>query len=129
MNHSEPLEVQLESLFNAVTDALLAGENANPELYRYDLPSAQVDPLVRLIRRLHLALVRQQPSEKFVRRLKQDLIGRKETVFDRLRYLPARVQIAAAFALIASSGVMLVLRRRLLGAGVEEHTEIPVLQQ
>ncbi len=124
-------ELNLENLLSAVTDALLAEQSdINAIIRRYDVKRANVDSFVAVIRRMHVVMVRQEPSEKFVRRLKQDLVGRNQGMVARVRYLPARVQLAAGVALLAGSGVMLLIRRRvpLLGEG-EDRAEIPLLQQ
>ncbi len=124
-------ELNLENLLSAVTDALLAEQSdINAIIRRYDVKRANVDSFVAVIRRMHVVMVRQEPSEKFVRRLKQDLVGRNQGMVARVRYLPARVQLAAGVALLAGSGVMLLIRRRvpLLGES-EDRAEIPLLQQ
>ncbi|RMG82233.1 MAG: hypothetical protein D6712_14990 [Chloroflexi bacterium] len=104
----------LQNLLSAVTDALIAGdEDVEAIVEQYEVPRQDVDNLVRLVRRLHVTLVGQEPSKRFVRRLKQDLMGTPGWgVVTRVRRLPARVQIAAAIALVA--GFMLLTRRRLV---------------
>ena len=121
---------QFEDLLSAVSDALLAGnKNVDAIVAQYDVPRKQVDSLVTIIRRLHVALVGAQPSHQFVSRLKQDLMGAPaQTVFSRVRSLPPRVQIAAGIALLA--GFMLLQRRRMLEyARQENQAEVPALQQ
>ncbi len=119
-------DLQLQDLLSAVTDALLAeNDELDTIIATYNVPRAQVDRLVYIIRRLHVALVGVQPSRRFARRLKQDLIGTPATgLVSRVRYLPARVQIAAGFAVVA--GFMLLSRRRLI-ADVQENQEAPAL--
>jgi hypothetical protein len=104
----------LEDLLSAVTDALLAEDtHLDAVIARYDVPRSNVDAMVSLIRRLHRTLVGVNPSPRFVQKLKHDLIGTPETgLVARLRYLPARVQIAAG--VVAVAGFMLLARRRLL---------------
>jgi len=106
-------ENQIQDLLSAVTDALLAGDkNIDPIVNRYQVSRAQVDNLVTIIRRLHVTLVGAQPSQQFVNRLQQDLMGaREQTVLTRVRHLPARVQVAAIIAVLA--GFMLFQRRRM----------------
>jgi hypothetical protein len=106
-------ETHLQDLLSAVTDALLAGDrNIDPIIARYQVSRTQVKALVTIIRRLHVTLVGAQPSQQFVNRLKQDLIGEPEpNVIGRIRRLPPRVQIAAGIALLA--GFMLIQRRRM----------------
>lgn len=122
-------DLQLENLLSAVTDALLAEEGQNLDLIvgRYAVPRSEVEGLVGIIRRLHITLVGAQPSRRFVRRLKHELIGTPNThVVARIRYLPPRVQIAAGIALVA--GFMLLTRRRMMDEARREKREVPVLQ-
>ncbi len=122
-------EMEMQDLLAAVTDALLATPDQNIDMIvgRYAVPRAEVDSLVGVIRRLHLTLVGAQPSQRFVRRLKNDLVGTpRHHVVSRIRYLPPRVQIAAGIALVA--GFMLLTRRRMLDEVRREKQEAPVLQ-
>lgn len=124
-NHNE-----LENLLSAVTDALLADEHADLDqiVTRYAVPRQEVEGLVGLVRKLHVALVGAQPSRRFVNRLRNDLVGMKRAnIVSRVRYLPPRVQIAAGIALVA--GFMLLTRRRLIDDARRDAQEIPVLQQ
>ena len=124
-NHNE-----LENLLSAVTDALLADERTNLDqiVNRYAVPKNEVEGLVGLVRKLHMTLVGAQPSRRFVSRLRNDLMGAKQTnIVARVRYLPPRVQIAAGIALVA--GFMLLTRRRLVDDARHDAQEIPVLQQ
>ncbi|MBC6934692.1 MAG: hypothetical protein DWB42_02510 [Chloroflexi bacterium] len=121
-------EVQLLDLLSAVTDALLADDSADVDtiITQYAVPRAEVDSLVEIIRRLHMTLVGAQPSRRFVRRLKHDLVGSSDrNVVARIRYLPARVQIAAGIALVA--GFMLLTRHRMLDEVKREKREVPAL--
>jgi hypothetical protein len=122
-------DLELQSLLSAVTDAMLADPNGDIDsiIGRYAVPRAEVDSLIGIIHRLHLTLVGAQPSRRFVRRLKTDLIGTSErNVVARIRYLPPRVQIAAGIALVA--GFMLLSRRRMIEDIQAEPQEAPVLQ-
>ena len=102
----------IENLLSAVTDALLQEEgDLEAIIQRYDVPRGEVEGFVGLIRRLHLVMVGVQPSRRFVRRLKQELIGEGQGVIARFRHLPPRVQLAAGVALVA--GFMLFQRRRM----------------
>lgn len=107
-------ERQLEDLLAAVTDALIAERRpADAVPSHLDAKRAEIEPYLGLIERLRSGLVAQQPSDRFVRRLKSELLGEPQRgVVSRMRRLPARVQIAAAFALLAGSGAMLIFRRR-----------------
>ncbi|MBL8154936.1 MAG: hypothetical protein JNM70_12195 [Anaerolineae bacterium] len=122
-------DLELQALLSAVTDALLADDQADLDgiIRQYDVPRTQVDGLVWLIRRLHVTLVGAQPSKRFVRRLKHDLVGtERSSVVARIRYLPPRVQIAAGVALVA--GFMLLTYRRLMDDSRREKQEVPALQ-
>ncbi|MBZ0280852.1 MAG: hypothetical protein K8L97_08925 [Anaerolineae bacterium] len=122
-------DLQLENLLSAVTDALLAEEGQNLDLIvgRYAVPRSEVEGLVGIIRRLHVTMVGAQPSRRFVRRLKHELVGMPNTnVVARIRYLPPRVQLAAGIALVA--GFMLITRRRMMDESRREKHEVPVLQ-
>lgn len=123
-------ELQLQDLLSAVTDALLSDENADLDtlVAQYAVPRADVENFLGVIRRLHILLVGAQPSRRFVRRLKHDLIGEaNHNVVARIRYLPARVQIAAGVALVA--GFMLLTRRRMLEEVKNEKKKVPVILQ
>jgi hypothetical protein len=106
-------DTHLQDLVSAVTDALLAGDrNIDAIISRYPVSRAQVNGLVNIIRGLHVTLVGAQPSQQFVTRLRQDLMGEPvPSVITRIRRLPPRVQIAAGIALLA--GFMLIQRRRM----------------
>lgn len=104
---------KMQDVLTAVTDALLADDGSlEAVLAQYQVSRAQFNGLIDLISRLHITLVGVKPSRRFARQLKADLIGSEQhSIVRRLRYLPARVQIAAAVALVA--GFMLIARRRL----------------
>lgn len=127
MSQTDASNLLIENLLSAVTDVLLQGDDdLETIIAQYNVPRASVDPLVKLIRRLHYTLVGVTPSQRFVKRLKQDLIGTSgATMLSRVRYLPARVQIAAGVAVIA--GFMLITRRRLI-AEAGESQEAHALQ-
>lgn len=123
-------DLELQNLLSAVTDALLTDDDQDIDVIvsHYAVPRTEVDGFIGVIRRLHLTLVGVQPSRRFVRRLKHDLVGQPENdnVVARIRYLPPRVQIAAGIALVA--GFMLLSRRRMAEESRREKGEIPVLQ-
>jgi len=121
-------DLELQNLLSAVTDAMLKDRNGDIDqiIGRYDVPRAEVDSLIGIIRRLHLVLVGAQPSRRFVHRLKTELLGAPErNVVTRIRYLPPRVQIAAGIALVA--GFMLLSRGRIMEDARQEQQEVPVL--
>lgn len=124
MPNSDLSDMQIENLLSAVTDALLA-ENTNVDaiVRQYKVPRNDVESFVRVINRLHIVLVGVQPSRRFVRRLKQDLVGApNRNVLSRVRHLPPRVQIAAGIALVA--GFMLLSRRRIVHDLNQESQEV-----
>jgi hypothetical protein len=124
MPNSDQSDMQIENLLSAVTDALLA-ENTNVDAIsrQYRVPRDELDNFIRVINRLHIALVGVQPSRRFVRRLKQDLIGvPNRNVLSRVRHLPPRVQIAAGIALVA--GFMFLSRRRMVHDVGQENQEV-----
>jgi hypothetical protein len=121
-------DLELQNLLSAVTDAMLAEGGADIEsiIGRYAVPRTEVEGLIGIIHRLHMALVGVQPSRRFVRRLKQDLVGDQDaTVVARIRHLPPRVQLAAGIALVA--GFMLISRRRMIDEAHKEQREAPAL--
>ncbi len=108
---SSPSDAQVQNLLSSVTDALLSGRTAVDHLAReYDVRAEQVDRLIDVIRRLHTAMTGVQPSRRFVRRLRIELVGETDrNLVTRFRYLPPRVQVAAGVALVAG---LIILRRR-----------------
>jgi hypothetical protein len=105
-------DVQLQNLLAALTDDLLtANGDVNTLAERYQISSDEVHSLLALIDQMNQAFVPVQPSERFVRRLHQDLIGGESSnVLVRVRKLPPRVQLAAGLALMA--GFVFLSRRR-----------------
>lgn len=121
-------EVHLQDLLSAVTDALLADTSADVDVIvaQYSVPRTEVESLLGVIRRLHVMLVGAQPSRRFVRRLRNDLVGSaNRDMVARIRYLPPRVQLAAGIALVA--GFMLLTRRRMLDEVKHEKKEVPAV--
>ena len=106
---------ELDDLLAALTDALLTDgeidQLADGLLANTNAPRREVEGLVHVLQRLHGALLVVQPSQRFTRRLKQDLLGApEENVVTRFRQLPTRVQIATGIALLA--GFLFVRSRR-----------------
>ena len=111
---------EIQNLLCAVTDAILAEEQGLDVLLANSHPD--MHGFIRLIQRLHHALVGVRPSRRFVRRLRQDLImNDQRNVLSRVRRLPPRVQIVAGVALVA--GFMLISRRRMLSDLMQETQE------
>ncbi len=128
MAYTNSSEIQMQNLLSAVTDALLAEENDIDNIITYyNVPHREVSSLVNIVRRLHVTLVGQQPSKRFARRLKHDLLGTPGwAVVKHVRRLPARVHIAAAVTVVA--GFMLITRHRLMEDVKLEEQEVPALQ-
>jgi hypothetical protein len=110
-------DVKMQDFLAALTDALIAEDASEPELEqllaRYDLPrqDATAWALAKLVKRLRLSFAPVQPSARFSRKLKDDLMGVPQTdLVERWRRLPARVQMAALFTLMG--GFVLFLRAR-----------------
>ncbi len=107
-------DVKMQNLLNDVTEALLAGDNIDSVRGQYDVPRAESEELIDLIERINRSMVRVEPAPQFEKRLKADLLGeRRAGVVWRIRKLPARVQVAAAAAIMG--GFLLILRRLFLG--------------
>ncbi|NWF69492.1 MAG: hypothetical protein HXY40_10435 [Chloroflexi bacterium] len=109
-------DTQMQDLLAALTEALRADDaNVDALITQYDAPMREVAPFLALISRLHRSYVRVQPSRRFTRRLRAELLGTPQTdVIARIRYLPARVQIAALVALVAGITMLLTRLRFLL---------------
>ncbi|MGQ9887184.1 MAG: hypothetical protein ACUVSX_01725 [Aggregatilineales bacterium] len=110
-------DARTEDFLAALTDALLAG-NADPGALaaQHNVPRAQAESYARIISALQAALVPVQPSRRFVRLLRQNLIGPESTsVVASVRRLPPRVRLAAGLALLAGFA-LIVLRRGNFGS-------------
>lgn len=116
-------DVNLQNLLNALTDAVLSGDESAADRLAVDTPQG----IFRLIHALHTTLQPQQPSDQFMRSLKKDLIGQNHTMISRVRSLPGRVQMATGVAAFLA-GVMWILRRR-GDLPAEGDVELPALQQ
>jgi hypothetical protein len=116
-------DVQLQNLLAILTDELLTAESDVHTLaQRHQLSSDEMRGLLELIAQMNGAFVPVQPSERFVRRLHQDLIGGESSnVLVRVRKLPPRVQLAAGLALMA--GFVFLSRRRAHHETVDEQPQ------
>jgi type VI protein secretion system component VasF len=96
---------------------LLAEETeADTLIDRYDVPRKEANGLLHLVRRLHTTFPAVEPSAAFRRRLKDELVGVPQgNLVRRWRTLPARVQVAASFAVAGGflGGFLLILWQRL----------------
>ncbi len=101
-----------EHLIAAVTDALVSGNSDfDRVIARYQVSRGDAE-LIRVIRNLHSEFAGVRPSRQFAHRLHHELMMQGQPgLFNRLRYLPPRVQMAAGVAVLA--GFLLLSRRRL----------------
>lgn len=116
-------DVQLQNLLALLTDELLTADcDVNMLAQRHQISSDEVRGLLEVVRQINESLVPVQPSERFVRRLQQDLLGGESSnVLVRVRKLPPRVQLAAGLALMA--GFVLLSRRRAHQVAHEEQPQ------
>ncbi len=117
---------ELQDLLDAVTEAIINEEEGLDQIVtRYDVPRSDVEGLVNLVHRLHVALVGVRPSRRFAQRLRLELMGeQRRGVISRVRYLPPRVQIAGAIVLV---GGFMLLRHRHHSVQADAQ-EVPALQ-
>jgi hypothetical protein len=102
-------DVELQNFLADLTEAMLVDPNLTEALAQYD--ERDVRQWSWLVIRLRQSLTPVQPSPRFVRQLRADLMGnRQRNMLVRVRRLPPRVQIAAGIALVA--GFMILSRRR-----------------
>lgn len=114
MSHTENTPPPMADFLEAITQAMLVERDQDAHTHAERLGGDkrnEARQLVMLVTRLRDTLIEQTPEEVFRRKLKEDLIGMDYSVITRLRYLPARVQIAAGITLLAG-GAMLLTRRR-----------------
>lgn len=98
-----------------VTDALLSEDiDVETVVSHYDdLPTTERDQMVTLMRDLRSTLVEVEPSPRYVYQLKQDLLGMPERdVIKRIRFMPARLHIAAMVAAVLAGLAALLFSRR-----------------
>ncbi|MAS35941.1 MAG: hypothetical protein CL610_18180 [Anaerolineaceae bacterium] len=112
MSNPNLSDVQLQNLLAEITDVMLTTDaDVDALANRFQVDSSDALHLMALVGLLNETLEPVEPSERFVRRLGQDLAGMDTSnVLVRVRKLPPRVQIAAGLALVA--GFMFISRRR-----------------
>jgi hypothetical protein len=122
---------QIYDLLDILTEAVLGQQdNLDEIIQQHDIPHDQIEGLADLIQKLHTVLGSQQPSGKFIKQLKRDLLRQNDQILAPLRNLRGRTQVAAGAAGIAAfAGLTLMIARRYLGASSSDGAEIPVLQQ
>ncbi|MBE2183750.1 MAG: hypothetical protein IAE89_10025 [Anaerolineae bacterium] len=102
-------DTDLETILTDVTDAVILGSALSSVFSAQSLREiAQFLPIIRLLSASYVAV---RPSKRYTARLRHDLMGQEYTVVERVRYLPARVQIVAAAVAIAA-GCLVLLRGR-----------------
>lgn len=105
---------RLEDFLSAVTDALQQGDTDIDQIAkRHRLGREDVGSLVNVIQRLNQHLVMVQPSERFMARLRGDLMNGERGLMQRMRNLPPRVHIAAGAITVA--GILYIAQRRFFG--------------
>jgi len=109
-------DTQLEKLYTALTDAIsneASDEEINALIEAHQVPhNKDVDRMVALILRLHATLLGVQPSPRFVRELRRDLLAAyQDGLVHRIRRLPARVQLAALLVMIGGFAMIFTRRR------------------
>jgi hypothetical protein len=129
MSYSELSEAQTQNLLDALTNAILVGQDdLEPIARRYGADPAMVEPFWGLIHQLHRVLHAEQPRESFVRSLKLELTRQANPHADLNRF-PVRARIAAVIAAVAA-GFLLVLRRRSHSESrLVKGLDVPILQR
>jgi hypothetical protein len=107
----------IEALLAAHADAILAGREFALDNYQFGpAEAADVYPLLNLANRLREALRPIAPSDEFVNRLKNDLVGEQmPTLILRWRKLPAQYRMMARLGgLTLTAGLTLLAARRVV---------------
>lgn len=113
-------ELQTQELLEAITVNMRNGDDVDALIGQADAPGSEVEDFVDIIRALRAALTPVQPRREFADQLHAELLNGRSGILERLRHLPARVQIAAILTICA--GFLLVVSRRLFGS--DSGTEI-----
>lgn len=123
-------DIRIQDALSAVTDAIITGEgDVDVILRRYDVNRDEIESVMPLINGLNRTLTPVQPGAQFSTSLKAELMGSKpETSLTwRIRKLPARVQIAAATALIW--GAIMIVWQRFAGSGDDHRSSEKAAQE
>jgi len=107
----------LDAFFAAHVESLLSGQDFNMESYKLSpADSAAAQPLLELAYDLREALQPVAPSDEFVSRLKNELVGEQSpTLLLRWRKLPAHYRMMARLGgLTLGAGITLLAARRAL---------------
>jgi hypothetical protein len=111
----------MQEFVSALTDVVVQGRSSIDQVAgRYDMREEDVMAWLPLIEELNTTLVEVQPSARYQRQLRKELMtGQPVGARWRLRRLPARVQLAAVLTLVG--GFLLIARNRFVG-GVNKVT-------
>ncbi|MFW5692249.1 MAG: hypothetical protein ACOCX3_02735 [Chloroflexota bacterium] len=131
MSRHQASEVKAQNLLDLLTRSVLVDDEIPSSLLHEanaNLPDAAT--LITLIRQLREILVPQQPSDRFMKQLKRDLIGQQDGFMARIQSMPWRVQVATGVA-ATIAGLMWVASRREQSEELkhEQATDMPALQQ
>lgn len=111
-------DTQMQEFVSALTDVVVQGRSSIDQVAgRYDMREEDVMAWLPLIQELNTTLVEVQPSARYQRQLRKELMT-GQPVGARWR-LPARVQLAAILTLVG--GFLLIARNRFVG-GVNKVT-------
>jgi hypothetical protein len=117
------IDRQIEDFLMAHADALVSGSPEFDDLLdQYDeVVRSQVEGLFTLAERVSGSLIPVAPSEKFVNRLRHELIDaasvEPRSLWGRIRSLPPRTQIAAGIGgATLTAGVVLIASRSMPSA-------------
>jgi hypothetical protein len=129
MSYSELSEAQMQNLLDALTNAIVVGQDdVEPITRRYGADPSLVKPYIGLIQQLNRVLKAEQPRDSFVRSLKLELTWQANPNADLSRF-PVRARIAAVIAAVAA-GFLLILRRRNHGENrLAKGLDVPILQR
>ncbi len=105
---------QAQDMLEAITVGIQAGDEIENVSRQTGASSAGMQGYAEIIQALQSILTPMEPRREFARQLHADLLDQQQGVVERMRQMPARVQIAAILALIA--GCLLFLTRRLFGS-------------
>lgn len=113
INRNTQNNTSMEDLLDAQLQALLAGIDYEPDPNRYGLSvseSTEAYALLHLAHRLSEALVPVSPSDEYIQRLKNDLVGLPApALLLRWRKLPTHYRLAARLGgLTLTAGVILL---------------------
>ncbi len=109
-----PSDSQAQDMLEAITAGIQAGDEIETVSKGSGASAAGMQGYAEIIQALQSILTPLEPRPEFARQLHADLLDQQQGVVERMRQLPARLQIAAILALIA--GCLLFLTRRLFGS-------------